>query len=173
MWPFAQSAGKLGTIETLYAEIVARARRPEEFERFGIADTADNRREWLGCWCSLVMIRLHRTDDQGAQLAQALFDHAFADLEDNFREQGVADMSIGKHVKKAAATFLARYRDIERAIDTDDPQPLAASLAKNMQIVQGGGADGMARLLMGSFVDLASMPDKSVLKEQLFWRAQS
>lgn len=165
LWPFGAGSVREQTVARLYAAIVARSRRPEDYRDCGLLDTLDNRREWLGCWAALVMIRLHRIDGSGTSLAQALFDRAFADLEENFREQGVADMSIGKHVKKAAATFLARYKVIEAAIDEGSEELLVDSIARQMAFQDSprAGADQLTRMLAESYVRMASLSDDVVL----------
>lgn len=165
-----------------YALIVARARRAEDYTGFDLLDTADNRREWLGCWAALAMIRLHRLDHaRGPRQAQALFDHAFADLEENFRERGVADQSIPRHVKQAAATFLARYRVIEQALDSGQLAELAATLERHMAFgakadagqtepaAPGAGATAMAKELLASYARLALSPEQDVLNGRLDW----
>ena len=172
LWPFSKRGGpNSGVIVKLYRQIVTQARNPVFYEDRQLADTADNRREMLGCVAALAMIRLHRCGPWGEKQAQALFDYTFADVEQNFREQGVSDVSIGKHVKKAAATFLARYRMIESCIDNDRTEDLGQTLAKNMAFAHdpAQGGEAIARDLMALFNDLAQQGDDSVLSGDLAW----
>lgn len=162
-WPFGDSASK-DAVARLYHQIVARARSPVAYETHGLLDTMDNRREWLSSWAALVMIRLCRSGAKGSALAQDLFDHAFKDLERNFREHGVSDISIAKQVTKASAAFMARYKVIEEAAGGGDLGALAKSLERHMTFApQGAGAEALAQDLMQAFSRMCQIDDVYIL----------
>ncbi|MCB1970709.1 MAG: hypothetical protein H6851_13520 [Geminicoccaceae bacterium] len=81
---------------------------------------------------ALVIRRLKRDGARGEELAQALFDLMFADIDRNFREQGVGDLSVGKHVKRAAATFIAQTAHLEMALANEDMVALTATIRRNI-----------------------------------------
>lgn len=149
--------------EAIYSVIVAHSRQPVFYTSYGLADTPDNRREWIGCHAALIMMRLHACRSGGADIAQALFDCMFADVEQNFREEGVSDMSIGKHVKKASITFLARYKAIQAALDADDANSLADTLARNMSLRSASDAPRLAHYVFGAMRTLSGIADARIL----------
>ena len=116
----------------LYRHIVAAARQPHFYAEWGVPDTRDGRREMIGLHAILVMRRLRQGGVKGAKLAQKLFDLMFADFDRNFREEGVGDLSVGKHVKRAASTFLARFEAIDQAFEHDDRSALEDALQRNL-----------------------------------------
>ncbi|MCB2055929.1 MAG: hypothetical protein KDE35_17015 [Geminicoccaceae bacterium] len=115
--PFGARRRRRLAAARLYGHIVAHARREPLYAVIGIPDTADGRRESIGLHAALAMRRLRADGRAGAALAQALFDLMFADIDRSFREQGVGDLSIGRHVKAAAATFMARAKALDEAFD--------------------------------------------------------
>ncbi|MGB1548449.1 MAG: ubiquinol-cytochrome C chaperone family protein, partial [Alphaproteobacteria bacterium] len=91
---------------TLYTQIVAQARRKEFYTAGGVPDTLDGRFEMLALHAFLVLYRLKRLDAD--ELAQALFDMMFADMDENLREIGVGDLSVDKRVKRMVSAFYGR-----------------------------------------------------------------
>jgi len=163
-WPFAPAKRRQQRIaEAIYRVIVAHSRRPVFYTSYGLADTPDNRREWIGCHAALAMIRLHRCGSEGGRIAQALFDWMFADVEQNFREEGVSDMSIGKHVRRASITFLARYKTIEASLEHGDLAGLADALARNMELRSASDAVDLAACLARAMGDLEALSDEHVM----------
>jgi len=86
----------------------------------------------IGVHAALVMRRLRDEGEAGKILAQDIFDVMFADVDRNFREQGVGDLSVGKHVKRAAQTFLARFHALDPGFDAADRGVIAAVLERNI-----------------------------------------
>src|SRR5207244_2902563 len=76
----------------LYETIVEQARQPLFFSRYGVPDTLDGRFELLAPHGFLVLNRLKAEHSQTAELAQALFDVMFSDLDRALREMGVGDL---------------------------------------------------------------------------------
>lgn len=123
---------RLARAFALYHVIVARARRPHFYTEWGVPDTPDGRLELIGLHAALVMRRLRVEGEAGKTLTQDLFDVMFADVDRNIREQGVGDLSVGKHVKRAAQTFLARFRDLDPCLDAEDAEAIARILERNI-----------------------------------------
>ncbi len=97
---------------TLYESIVGQSRRSEFFTSFGIPDNVPGRFDMIAIHAWLVMRRLKKstgTDTAPARaLSQALFDLMFADMDQNLREMGVGDLSVGKKIKAMAQGFYGR-----------------------------------------------------------------
>jgi cytochrome b pre-mRNA-processing protein 3 len=123
---------RLAKAFALYHVIVARARQEPFYTAWGVPDTPDGRLELIGLHAALLMRRLRSEGEAGKVVAQDLFDVMFADVDRNIREQGVGDLSVGKHVKAAAKTFLARFRALDPCLDAEDAPAVAAILERNI-----------------------------------------
>lgn len=143
---------RLANAFALYHGIVARARAPHFYSEWGVPDTPDGRLEVIFAHTALMMRRLRREGEAGGRLVQDLFDVLFADVDRNIREQGVGDLSVGKHVKRSARTFLARARGLDAALDAGDGDAIARILDRNIHNRAGSAepaaapAEGMRRL---------------------------
>lgn len=123
---------RLAKAFALYHVIVARAREPRFYAEWGAPDTPDGRLELIGAHAALFIRRLRDEGADGKILAQDIFDVMFADVDRNIREQGVGDLSVGKHVKRAAQTFLARCRALDPCLDAKDVAGIADVLKRNI-----------------------------------------
>jgi cytochrome b pre-mRNA-processing protein 3 len=130
----------------LYTAAVEAARQPEYYLELGVADTLQGRFDLFGLHVALVIRRLrHDADPIGKEIAQAVFDAMFADMDVSLREMGVGDMSIGKRVKRMWEAFHGRAQAYEAALDAGDAAALAEALTRNLW---GGEApDGAATAL--------------------------
>ena len=75
--------------------------------------------------------RLKAEHSQTAELAQALFDVMFSDLDRALREIGVGDLSVGRQVKTMAKAFYGRIRAYEAGLSADDAE-LGRALRRNL-----------------------------------------
>lgn len=116
----------------LYGAIVARSRETTFYEALGVADTLDGRFDVLALHAFLVMRRLKRDRSATARLSQTLFDLMFLDMDENLREMGVGDLSVGRRVKDMAKAFLGRVAAYEAALQAEDPAVLEAALRRNL-----------------------------------------
>lgn len=117
----------------LYERIVAQARMPVFYARYGVPDTPLGRFEMIALHAFLVMRRLKREGAAGAEASQALFDLMFADVDRNLREMGVGDLGVGRRVKALAKGFYGCIRAYESALDAGIPgDALGAALARNL-----------------------------------------
>jgi cytochrome b pre-mRNA-processing protein 3 len=114
----------------LYALAVEQARRPEFYSRLGVPDTLDGRFEMIALHVFLLLHRLKQRGEAPA-LAQALFDLMFQDMDQNLREIGVGDLSVGKRVKTMAKALYGRCAAYEAGLAEGDAG-LAAALRRNL-----------------------------------------
>lgn len=115
----------------LYARLVAQARRVEFYAPGGVPDTVDGRFDMVALHAFLVMRRLRGAGPKAAHLSQALFDIMFADMDQNLREMGVGDLSVGKRVKAMAKAFYGRVAAYDSALD-DEASELGQALRRNL-----------------------------------------
>ena len=94
-----------GSAENLYAEAIRLSRRPEFFNKFGVADDVDGRFDALSLMVIIIMRRLKAIDEGGKAVSQDLFDSMFADMDLSLREMGAGDIGVSKRVRVMAEAF--------------------------------------------------------------------
>ena len=119
-------------IEQIHGEIVAAARAPALYADWEAPDTVDGRFEMIVLHAGLVMRRLSRLGDVGAQIAQDLVDCVFRRLEDALREMAIGDAGVIKRMKVMIEAFYGRNGAYAEALDVADKDKLAAALARNV-----------------------------------------
>ncbi len=116
-------------VNRLYGTVGSLARHPTFYTRFAVPDTTDGRYDLLCLMLSLVLFRIQQNEPE---MAQALFDLAFKDIELGLREAGVGDLGVPKHMKKMLAAFYGRAAGYYEALDQQDTASLAAVITKNL-----------------------------------------
>lgn len=120
----------------LYHSIVRQARRPGFYDHCGVPDTVDGRFDMISLHAFLILKRLKRDHPKTADVAQAVFDVMFADMDENLREMGVGDLGVGKRVKDMATAFFGRVAAYETAFKGGEAafaEPLRRNLYRNTQ----------------------------------------
>jgi cytochrome b pre-mRNA-processing protein 3 len=119
-------------VAALYAGIVAQARRSEFFTTLEIPDSLDGRFETLALHAFLVLSRLKAEPAVAARdLAQALFDTLFADMDRSLREMGASDLGVGRRVKAMAQGLYGRMQAYDLGLKEGDAL-LEAALRRNL-----------------------------------------
>lgn len=129
----------------LYGAAVQAARDPVWFSALAVPDTLDGRFDLVSLFVALVIRRLRAMPAPGPELAQAVFDAMFADMDFNLRELGVGDMSIAKRMKAMWEGFHGRALAYEAALAAHDEAALQEALARN--VWRGAAPEGAARVL--------------------------
>src|SRR5690606_17513339 len=117
----------------LYRVAVQQAREPAFYADFGVPDTLDGRFETLSLHVFLLLRRLGgevAEKEPALKLAQAIFDTMFIDMDENLREIGVGDLSVGKKVKQMAQALYGRIAAYEDGLAGDDAE-LAEAVRRN------------------------------------------
>ena len=164
--PF-KSAPLDGPVREAYAAVVGQARRPWFYRDLGVPDTADARFEMVALHAFLVMRRLGREGEAARGFAQDLFDLMFTDMDENLREMGVGDLSVGKRIRKLAEGFYGRVASYEKALDSGDRAALRAALARNVHRgapAPGADLEGLADYVARADARLAAWPARAVLE---------
>ncbi len=114
----------------LYGLAVKAARQPMLYADLGVPDTLDGRFDLVGLHVFLLIRRLTNAP-AGQKLAQALFDAMFNDMDQNLREMGVGDLSVGRKNKVMWEAFHGRSHVYSEAMAVG-PEALAEALARNI-----------------------------------------
>lgn len=142
----------------LYGAAVGAARTPAIFLALGVPDTVEGRFDLVSLHVALLIRRLRSdADPRGPQLAQAVFDAMFADMDLNLREMGVGDLSVGKKVREAWEAFHGRALAVEAALESQEPGALPAVLARNIWRAEppAGAPERLAALARAQAAHLA------------------
>lgn len=158
------------TIATLYGAIVAQARTPSFYLRYGVPDTVEGRLDMILLHLVLLLRRLARGSDPTSDLSQRIFDRFCTDIDDNFREMGVGDLSVPKKMQAVGASFYGRARAYDQALDGggDVSTALTAALARNVfGAPAGAGAARLAAYVLAAAGTLAATDIVAVTFGQL------
>ncbi len=116
----------------LYSAAVEQARLPVFYERYGVADTPDGRFDMIMVHVFLILRRLKDGEQPHQDLAQAVFDVMFADMDQNLREMGAGDIGVSHRIKDMAKAFYGRIAVYEAGLDDADKSTLEGSLRRNV-----------------------------------------
>jgi cytochrome b pre-mRNA-processing protein 3 len=166
LWPFNHfwkpRLAPQGTIEAIYGMIVTQAREAVFYRDLGVADTVNGRFDLLLLHLWLVLRRI-RPIQNGAELAQGLFDRFCEDMDANLREMGVGDLTVPKRMQAFGEAFYGRMAAYDTAL-SEGEAALARSLCKNIlngeKIEQ---ARQLASYAMAAIAALAKSDDAALL----------
>jgi len=116
----------------LYSALVAAARRPGWYRQGRVPDTLDGRFDMLAALVSLALIRLERDGTEGNAAATRLTETFVHDMDGQLREQGVGDVTVGKHIGKMVSALGGRLTAYRAALRTEGEEELAAALVRNL-----------------------------------------
>jgi cytochrome b pre-mRNA-processing protein 3 len=119
--------------DSVYAAIVALARRPWLYSRAGVPDTVSGRFDMIVLYLALIMERLRDGGPMAAALSQSLLETMFADMDGNLREMAVGDLSVAKRMRTMASIYYGRAIAYREAFAAADPAAaVVAVLARNL-----------------------------------------
>lgn len=122
-------------VETLYAAVVAQARRAEYYVEGAVPDTLDGRFDMIVLILSLLMLRLEAEsgDDPrhpAAQLSADLTDRFMTDMDGNLRQDGISDQAMPRHMGRMVAALGGRIGAYRGALN--DHAAMAEALQRNL-----------------------------------------
>jgi cytochrome b pre-mRNA-processing protein 3 len=116
----------------LYSAAVRHARLPVYYQRFGVADTPDGRYDMIMIQVFLLLHRLKDGEQAHQDLAQAVFDVMFADMDQNLREMGAGDIGVAHRIKDMAKAFYGRIAVYDAGLAAPDTDELETALGRNL-----------------------------------------
>jgi cytochrome b pre-mRNA-processing protein 3 len=145
------------TIRSLYGVIVAQARRPAFYADYGVADTPPGRFDMILLHLILFVRRLREEPAPIRALGQGVFDLFCREMDHSFREMGIGDLAVPKHMHRVAEAFYGRAAAYDQAIAAAGEEQLAAVLARNIvpeSAAPSACAQRLARYVRGTIDDL-------------------
>jgi len=162
-------------IQALYGAIVAQARLPIFYLRYGVSDGVEERFELIVLHLVLVLRRLGAEEPAasarppargpGSAVGQTLFDVFCRDLDDNLREMGVGDLAVPRRMRQFGEAFYGRQAAYGAALGAADPQELEKALARNIlgEAAAGEKAVALARYVRAAAAQLATQPEDALI----------
>lgn len=135
----------------LYTAAVRAARDPFYYAALDVPDTMDGRFDMIGLYTFLLIDRLHREQEAGKALAQAVFDAMFLDMDHTLRELGIGDITVGRKNKAMWEALNGRRQAYEVAVATGDADALADAVGRN--VWRGAPPDGVAVRLAAVIIE--------------------
>jgi cytochrome b pre-mRNA-processing protein 3 len=120
---------------TVYADLVGRARRPDWYVKGEVRDDIDGRFDMVVLMLALVLVRLEadEADERARRLSTDLVERFVADMDGSFREIGIGDMVISKHIGRSMQAFGGRLGVYRAALAPGaDGAALTEALARNL-----------------------------------------
>lgn len=127
----------------LWRLVVALARDPQWYARHGVTDSVAGRFDALSLVLALVLMRLEH-EASGSALAARLTELFIADIDGQLREEGFGDPTVGKRVGKLMGALGGRIEAFREGLASTDPAVLEAALVRNITLVDGAEAQGLA-----------------------------
>lgn len=142
---------------SLYTAAVRAARDPYFYAELGVPDTMDGRFDMIGLYAFLLIDRIHNEPPAGPELAQAVFDAMFSDMDHTLRELGVGDMAVARRVKAMWEALHGRGQAYAAPLAAGDRAGLAAAITRNVWrgAPDGGRAEMLADIAMRQHRHLA------------------
>lgn len=147
----------------LYGSVVTQSRIPSFYRDFGVPDTAEGRYEMIVLHMFALIERLravpadHHMAEAARRISTELTSAFVTDMDDNFREMGVGDLSVPRKVKKAAGGLYDRTLQYREAVSIAGTSGLADALAENCGVGLGKAeGEALARYVRQALDHLSS-----------------
>jgi len=111
---------------------VAQARSSVFYRDYAVPDTVAGRMDMIILHLVLVLRRLAGEPPSVHPVGQKMFDRFCRDMDDNFREMGVGDLSVPKEMRRVAEAFYGRCKAYEMALASEDGAQLTNVVARNI-----------------------------------------
>jgi len=117
---------------TLYVGIVNQARVPAFYTEFEVPDTPDGRFDMILLHVFLMFHRLKDETGEAPEIAQAVFDLLFADMDQNLREMGIGDVGVSHRIKGMVKALNGRVTVYGESLEAGDNTGLEVALRRNL-----------------------------------------
>ena len=172
--------------QQLYGGLVAQARNPVFFTRYGFADTVTGRFDCLALHMFLFSRRMKFEEAaNAAELGQDVFDRFVENLDQALRELGIGDQSVPKRKKKLVHTFYGQIEDFDPPLTAGDRPALQKAVAARFfssgegaaepSSTEGGASEGAVHAalitdyIFTAAAALDNIPASKIMSGKLDW----
>ena len=139
---------------SIYQEIVNHS---NHFIKNSLNDKDFNFDEVFEIFSIITVFYLKKLKDENTQInnviSQSIIDSFINDLDQNFREKGIGDMSIGKYVKKYVKKFYYRLSIIDKNLDNSNFDELSLFL-KNLDFINNDHLDEVLKKIYSKYNEI-------------------
>ncbi|WP_274424026.1 ubiquinol-cytochrome C chaperone family protein [Chelativorans sp. YIM 93263] len=162
---------RLETVDALYEQIVAAARRAHFYSEWKVPDTPLGRFEVLSLHLFLFLHRLRGEEGALRDIAQEVTDTFFREVDHSLRELGVGDLGVPKRMKKLARMFYGRLASYGEAVEAGDRVALSAAVQRNIVPDRAvwDEASELAEYLLKANAELAKVGEDALLAGNLYF----
>jgi cytochrome b pre-mRNA-processing protein 3 len=125
----------------LYRAIIAEARQPVWYAQGKAPDTLDGRFDMVAAITTLVLLRFEHLGEAGKYPSVMLTEIFVDDMEGQLREDGVGDVTVGKHIGRMMAALGGRIAAYRAGLAEGGDLP--AALIRNIWRGETPPADGL------------------------------
>ena len=115
----------------VFETVQEQSRKSEFYADLSVPDTTEGRFDLLILHMFLVIERL-KSEENGPEFSQNLFDVAFQSIDQGFREIGIGDMGVPKRMRKLMLGFNGRVHIYDEALSENDTDKLKHALERNV-----------------------------------------
>ena len=156
------SADPREELRPLWHRVVAISRDPRWYASAGVQDTVAGRFDMISVVLALVLLRMERDPDLAA--SSALLTELFVeDMDGQLRETGVGDLMVGKHIGRLISVLGGRIGAFRDGLSAADDAVLAASIERNVTLIEGADPALLAAELRHFRDRLANTSSEDVL----------
>jgi cytochrome b pre-mRNA-processing protein 3 len=141
---FRSSPDPRDALRPLWHRVVAVSREPEWYDRCGVPDTVSGRFDMVSTVLALLLLRLERDGDCGANTA-LLAELFVEDMDGQLREFGVGDVVVGKRIGKLMASLGGKLGAYRSALAGEGS--FADAVGRNVMLLDGIGPEALAQRL--------------------------
>ena len=103
-------------IENIYTNIVNTSRNKIFFLDFKVNDTIEGRFDIIILHSFIVFYFFINSEKKNSEIPQLLFDHMFADFDNNLREMGFGDIAVNNRMKQFIKAFYGRISNYSKGV---------------------------------------------------------
>ncbi|WP_260923702.1 ubiquinol-cytochrome C chaperone family protein [Novosphingobium sp. 9] len=162
---FSRSTNSSEAMRPLWLEIIAIARNPDWYSRYGIADSVAGRFDALVLVLALVMLRMER-DPVLIVHSVHLTELFVEDIDGQLRQSGVGDLVVGKRMGELMRVLGGRTGALRNALPLGSPA-LVPLLGRNVTTSSDENLIGLADAIMRLWTTLDRTSDDALISARI------
>lgn len=175
---FKRKKTNAALVNAQYEVITESARNPSFYQDFDVPDTVMGRFNMVSIFMTLYLRKTNTADEGVKQLAQAIVEEFFKDIDHSIRELGIGDAGVPKRMKKLGRMFYGRAESYGKAFDNGDMSELAEAFSRNIhsdaydgELDQAPDMRSLAEYALSADEELKNINNDDMIKARLSFPA--